>query len=351
MTVAPETAVKIRRALGYLAGVCDHASTRDDVGFSAATASTGHELANLPERYWEWGTYALAAQLVTHHVKQAIAGNVLDVSGAAEVAVVASGPAITKDQIPIAWALEDRSQDKIILSVGPDDLDLWKLLKRIPGAYQPAGRGRVWSVPSDFAFALDGRLHGFECEEGVLERVALSVERSTRDQRLLITDRFVDVADGRLVIKFDYDEHLVEVVKQVPGRRWDAESWTVPLHRAGAELVDRLLAEHGFESTERSDGPVDAARAVEPPQKTMTMTVEGDVARISFPYCAEWVGAIKQLPGRLRKYDPDTKGWVVTLDEIAVDILLEEFSNCRVPVSDEVIELLRQSRPYSLGPA
>lgn len=349
MSVSALAGERIRRSINHLAEICDFASSRDNAGFSSATATTGHELAKLPDRYWELGTYALAAQLVTHHVKQVLAANLLDAAGAAEIADIATGPAITKDQIPAAWAMLEPEKDKVILSLASEDLALYKLMKRIPGAYQPAGRGRVWAVPGALAFALDGMLHGFECEEGVLDRISIAFERSTRDQRLQLADRVVDVVADRIALKFEYHEHLVDAVKRIPGRRWETDHWTLPLNAAVADFVRQLVDEHAFVTTERSDGPVAAARNVAAlPPATMSIVINDDVARISFPYNAGWVRAIKELPGRLRKYDPDTKSWLVTLDEISVDQLLEEFSFCPAPVPDEVLDVLRQARPYSL---
>lgn len=349
MSIPSETQGNIRKAINHLAAICDFASSRDAAGFSASTAVIGHELANLPDRYWELGTYALAAQVASHHIKQVLAANVVDATIAATIAEVASGPAIEKDQIPSSWAMVDVSKDTIVLSLPAEDEGVhWRLMKRIPGAYQPAGRGRVWAVPGNFAFALDQNLTGFDCEDGVFDRIDLSFEQSDRDQRLLVSDRVIDVEDGLFVLKFGYDEDLVALVKTVPGRRWAEGRWTLPGNSDAATFIDRLVAEHQFLTTERSDLPMEKARNVTATApRSMTIEINGELARISFPYNAHWVNAIKALPGRCRKYEAETKAWLITLDDVAVDTLLEEFQMSPSPVPDAVIEALRDARPYS----
>ncbi len=59
-------------------------------------------------------------------------------------------------------------------------------------------------------------------------------------------DRQVTRNGDLLVIKFDYDPDLVDLVKTLPGRRWDPErrQWTVPL--AYASAVVALLEDKGF---------------------------------------------------------------------------------------------------------
>lgn len=347
MTVTPATGQLIRRSVAFLAGVCDHATSRDNAGFSAATASIGHEVANLPDRYWEPGTYALAAQLVVHHRGQVEKARVATSEQMGQVIDIANGPAISREQIPDAWATLDVASDKIILSMSAED-SLYRLLKRIPGAYQPAGRGRVWAVPGDFAFALEGMLPGFECEDGVVDRIDVSRSRASRDQQLLIAERIIDAATSIFFVKFEYDADLVNQIKAIPGRRWESDCWSLPLKRPSAEAVLGLVADHGFVLTERAEALIPQAQDIEDVivPKRMTITEQGNWLRFSFDYVPAWVNALKMLPKNLRKYDAEAKCWLVKTNPEAIEQLLEDLACCEPPAPAEAYAQIEQHREY-----
>ncbi|HEY3759475.1 MAG TPA: DEAD/DEAH box helicase [Solirubrobacteraceae bacterium] len=52
------------------------------------------------------------------------------------------------------------------------------------------------------------------------------------------------IASGEAVLRFPYDEHLRQLLRAIPGRRWDpvSRAWCVPLDPEGAEALARLLA-------------------------------------------------------------------------------------------------------------
>jgi SWI/SNF-related matrix-associated actin-dependent regulator 1 of chromatin subfamily A len=52
------------------------------------------------------------------------------------------------------------------------------------------------------------------------------------------------IASGEAVLRFPYDERLRQLLRAIPGRRWDPQArvWCVPLDPEGAEALARLLA-------------------------------------------------------------------------------------------------------------
>jgi SWI/SNF-related matrix-associated actin-dependent regulator 1 of chromatin subfamily A len=52
------------------------------------------------------------------------------------------------------------------------------------------------------------------------------------------------IASGEAVLRFPYDERLRQLLRAIPGRRWDpvGRAWCVPLDPEGAEALARLLA-------------------------------------------------------------------------------------------------------------
>jgi len=61
--------------------------------------------------------------------------------------------------------------------------------------------------------------------------------------------RLVEVragAEGRLIVRFDYDPELIARIKNIPGRRWSSaeQRWTIPAQTAALALfVSRFRAE------------------------------------------------------------------------------------------------------------
>ena len=52
------------------------------------------------------------------------------------------------------------------------------------------------------------------------------------------------IASGEAVLRFPYDERLRQLLRAIPGRRWDpvGRAWCVPLDPEGSEALARLLA-------------------------------------------------------------------------------------------------------------
>src|SRR5271163_662685 len=52
------------------------------------------------------------------------------------------------------------------------------------------------------------------------------------------------MARGEAVLRFPYDEHLRQLLRAIPGRRWDPDQrvWCLPLEPEQAEALARLLA-------------------------------------------------------------------------------------------------------------
>lgn len=51
------------------------------------------------------------------------------------------------------------------------------------------------------------------------------------------------MAGGEAVLRFPYDEHLRQLLRAIPGRRWDPDQrvWCLPLEPEQAEALARLL--------------------------------------------------------------------------------------------------------------
>jgi SWI/SNF-related matrix-associated actin-dependent regulator 1 of chromatin subfamily A len=81
----------------------------------------------------------------------------------------------------------------------------------------------------------------------------------------------VSATSTSFTAEFPYDQTLVEIVKSIPGRRWDKENklWTFPLNLKVAEMLFEILGARGFgftleytEAGKKLKGNLEASRAI-----------------------------------------------------------------------------------------
>jgi hypothetical protein len=339
----------VHDAIGRLAGVCDHAQSRDTVGFSASTASVGHELAALPRHYWLPAIYVLGAATATHHRGQlerfgALPGEMLD-----KISALAGNLAADRHEVPSDWATFRGEDDMVVLSLGSPERKWTRLLKRIPGAFQPAGGGRVWCVPGDYAFALASVLEPMRCEPGVRERVELSLSGASADQQLAFLERVITASGENFTIHSPYDEAVVATVKTAPGAAWYNKTWNLPATAASTEVVERLVTSHGFAMT--SDAAALARRSADMvPPSDIEVNDTGAAVILAFKYNPSWVEAVKALPRESRRFDSITKTWAVERDPDTLTALVENLSACAKVPDEKSMQALEDLRA-ELAPA
>ena len=130
-------------------------------------------------------------------------------------------------------------------------------------------------------------------------------------------EKSVTLQDGLIAVRFPYKPELVEMVKAIPGRKFQANGddkyWTLPPE--GAALALAIGRKHGFdidEEVERLAGsiPADKILTVQQPRKPTAALEEGTIV-FTFEYNPDMVTEVKELPGR--RWDGERKAWVVTL--------------------------------------
>lgn len=345
----------IRRTIEYLAGVCDHASSRDDVGFSANTASLGHELAHLPDRYWNDGTYVAAARIAHKHRQQAIGANVLQEDAVPAIQAVANGPD-HQEEVASAWMVTDASRDGVVLSVSKEMADVVRTLKALPGAMQPAGKGRLWAVDGTYCFALLPYLKRFSALDGAAERLQRSARGATPDMIIAASSRVIDALGDVFVLSFPYDKETVNEVKALRRRRYDGKCWQIEASRQAAELLVRLKDDMGFLPTSAASSLIETSlnRGDEPdvprpgPAREISSLRRGDNVILAFKYDPELIDLIKALPTTDRYYNSGNRTWSVGLH--CVPQLVEWLQRLERPIAEESLERLTSLVPAAPAP-
>lgn len=348
----------IRRTIEYLAGVCDHAQQRDDIGFSANTAPVGHELAHLPDRFWNDGTYVVAARISYHHRAQALQAGVIEEGIVPFLQSAAGGPR-SDDDVRTGWIVIDRTRQGVVLSVATGMNDLVKLLKRLPISSQPAGRGRVWAVPAEECFALEPFAGRFELEPGVQDIIIASRRHASEDSILALADRSVVAEEGMFKLTFSFNADLVSSIKALSSRRrWNGTHWLLQPDAASADLVKRLTSIAGFaistsaRALMENPPPAPAQQpAAEKPhvRKGLVIAEAGDDVDLRFSFNQEWVDAVKTLHKNDRRFDRNIgPRWLI--ERHAVRDLVEAFEACPNPPPAEDLEALLELAPAAPTP-
>lgn len=335
----------IRRTIEYLASVCDHASSLDDAGFSANTASIGHELAHLPDRYWNDGTFVAAARVAHHHRLQAITAAVLDEDVAEAMKTVADGP--STEDVRSGWMTQDQRRDGVVLSVSRDMADLVRSLKKLKGASQPAGRGRLWAIDAKHAFVLLPHLDRFDVHEGAGDVVAASMAAADPDLVMAASPRVVDAEDGMFTISFPYDGATVAEIKTLRRRRYDGKRWLVAPTAASCEAIERLCRDAGFIATSKASTLLQSAHdipdqleAAAPTAPSISSAMFGNRLILLFRYDPHLVEAIKTLPPDQRSYNRERRSWSVAPQ--AIPELVAALEGMTTPPDGESMDGIRR---------
>jgi len=120
-----------------------------------------------------------------------------------------------------------------------------------------------------------------------------------------LLERSARIVGPRIQIRFPYDAAAVAAVRDIDGRRWDADNrcWTTPL--TSVRAVRAFADAHGINDDDLYSVP-DADPVVQP-----LVTLSGGFFRIRFSYDRDLLQLIRDLP--TASYDAGAKSWKVSL--------------------------------------
>ena len=285
-------------AVRYLAGQCDGAQSQDGVGYNGTDTHFGRALAMIDPSAWYPGHIVEATRMIAKYRGQLAGGG------------------INIDEIPSASDENAVTSREFRVFDFDPDTGLFCVIPYGDG-FDPRGLGgrwdrlrKRWNIPTASAA---GVLE-------VLEYWGLGISDSARafcenppETGPAPPAGSIDANDNEFVIAFDYDRALVDAVKNLPGRRWDADHkrWTAPL--TSVRLVLAFAEQHRFTLTDAAaavpDAEVDDRPAIE---------VIGGRFRLTFDYDRDLIARVRDLPGS--RWDASNRAWTVDLDG-ALDVV------------------------------
>lgn len=195
----------------------------------------------------------------------------------------------------------------------PYDAEIVAAMKALPSRrFRPDDK--TWLVPTSDRLLLDKALqsHGFEWSDDARRNVDHLESRVAR------------IGGPRITIKFPYHPDAVAAVREIEGRRWDAEGrcWTAPL--TSIRAVRAFAAQFGLHAPDLSDVP-DADPVIEP-----TISLMGGAFIVRFPYDRDLIQSVRDLP--TATYDSWERGWRVSA---AAALEVAEFAHAWNARTDE----------------
>ena len=153
-----------------------------------------------------------------------------------------------------------------------------------------------------------------------------------------LTPRRVEVHDGRFVFVFDYDHDIVNAVKELPRRSFDAATklWSIPIVSRSIPTVVAFVERYNFDVSDAAKQLLQTAGETEA-QPDKLLRVVDDMFVLGFDYDAQIVRLLKRIPGAKFVRDPEPL-WRVPVTAASADMVLRLAADFTFIVEDEVKE-------------
>lgn len=294
------------KAVRALASVDDGAVRPDGVGYNGGDTKFGNALAQLPAEAWTPETALEAYEMLEKYKWQlSFAGIDYD--------------AITK---PVA--------NNPVRGIKAVDVRQGKVVVFIPWGDSTYPKGdlnavwnremKAWMIPT----GKHGSVLAWASRNGVpvSDRAKAILGQSPQPSATEWIGEAVLEKQG-IVIRFDYNPKVVDAIRTISGRRWNADekTWTVP--KESISIVRKLCEEYNIFMT----NDVKALRDVEI-ITTPKVMVDGRNFAIYFEYDATIISEVRQMPGS--EWKPSIKCWTVPQESVDEVVKFAQRHNARV---------------------
>ena len=308
---------KLVEAISAINRRCDGASSADGQGFNGTDAKFGKALAQTPPEAWSPAVQRQAWELLRKYRKQLTAEGI-DYEAIDEPEAVGG---------PQGLRCIDARNGRIVVFVPYGD-----------SAYPKSALSATWNST-------------LRCWVVAVAKYSAVLNWAKRNG-LLVTDRAraileevqpssgseyagtVSLQKGELRLKFDYDPTLVDAIRTVPNRRWDGEAKEWVVAKSSVSLIRKIATEHNLFMT------LDVQRLPDVEITTAPMvTVQKRMFSLSFPYDAQLIGQVRQMPGS--EWSATARAWLVPIE--ASDEVLAFVEQTKALLSAEAKNLMREA--------
>jgi len=306
------------QAVLALARQDDGALTRDAVGYNGSDTKFGNRLAKTPPEGWSVEVQREAWEMLAKYKRQ-LAGMGIDYD-----------------------AIVEPKAGKGLRGVRTVDVRNGKVLVFLPygdSAYPKSALSAVWNS-EEKAWYVPALKHGSVIgwaernDVPVTDRARAVLEQAPKLAGPQWLGTAVLERGKGIVLKFDYNPVLLDAVRTIQGRRWDADdkSWIIPVE--SISLLRKVAEQHKIFMTEDVKSLPD--KEIDTSPKIM---VQGKSFAISFNYDADMISQVRQMPGSV--WSPPHRMWLVPIE--SADEVLKFKDEHHARVSDDALELMGEA--------
>lgn len=234
----------IHRAVQALAGQCDGAMQRDNLGFAASDVNWGHRYAATPFEEITDEEFCAMVNPLRIYRSQLLAHGI---DTHALPVIEADRKVLRKNKAPKRRA--SFASDGTMTLVFPAGLP--ELRQQIKDA---AGRGgyrwnpeeKSWTISRERAASVLPILQGNEFQ---IDDIPADLPEAKVPTEPSAPVRTITMSGGKFTIRFEYDPNIVTAVRALPGRKFDGatKTWTVPVNAPAAAAIPPFAEAHGFD--------------------------------------------------------------------------------------------------------
>jgi len=277
-------------ALLAVARNCDGASSNDGKGFNGTDTKFGKQLAVMPPEVWTEPLQRHAWEMLHKYRSQ----------------ITAAG--LDYDAIPEP---PDVKKSKDVRAI---DVKAGKVLVFLPYgdvAYPKTALSAVWNrdlrgwqvSPSKYGLVLSWAQR-FEVPVTERAKAILDTAEAPIAPHYMGT---VTLEHGHLVVKFEYHPAILDAIRTIPSRRWNAEhkEWILPKESVGS--VRKIANEYNLFMS------ADVKRLPEMDVKEgVLIRVNDGSFALSFDYDANLISQVRQMPGSI--WSATNRAWLVPIE-------------------------------------
>lgn len=227
------------------------------------------------------------------------------------------------DEVEKKVSSKDSKLNKTIIAIMQDDylylrflydIDLINLIKKYKGRWD----GEKWILDSRYSLEIENKCKAYGYEYKV---VSMNSNNKKNDEKVKSRDDGVikGTCAGNIVyLTFKYDVYIISEIKKLKGK-WDGEKWNMDKRYINNlkesitlngykldlnETIDEVAVDEVIKNKKKSDKV----------KKRMKIkaTEENGLIELTFSYSPIVVNAIKALPSKDRRWNPDDKKWILS---------------------------------------
>ena len=230
---------EIHSAVSAIAIRCDGASTEDGVGFNGSDTKFGHRCSLLTVDEWSDAITLEAYIMLEKYSKQLMAYGI-DYEELPHPGVVISFDDARQEARELAREKEFMASRKIsvrdeqfVIEFNYDAELVAEVRKIRDSRYEPDKK--IWFAPERSAKAIYtyGTKFGFTFDNTATLAFEKSQKKGNWEIKEVVDEketRKVHLVDNQIAFEFDYNKDLIDVIKDIPRRRWNSKTkmWMVP---------------------------------------------------------------------------------------------------------------------------